>query len=287
MNTLAVPRYKLAIPQAEDIDYSDVEEICAYQLLLTKMFEREGGFAYPAVANAATREIARQGRVWLKEVAALIQRILSGAPAPSGLSLGSIPALIDSYDIFHRITYGKPCYRYLREVKLKTADRWLGGDKTISRTDVVLMLLSEADRDISTLDERFYKYAISVMGEWIEELIANGRFVDVQMPECYKRLAYLLRQDLFVYLNSKEQAKAKAQWIEEYTLSEARLGELDTRDLRSYLNFARAASAFHSPIFEDYIERHHALLATLSSRPDLHPYHRQTLDLTLATCHPA
>jgi len=269
---------------ATDIDYTDVDAICGYQLLLCKIFEREGGFGFPAVTNATIREVQNQGKVWLKEVKFLIAYILSSpvkAQTAPNVTLAAIPDLLDSYDFFYRICNGAPCFDYLREVKLKTADRWLKGDKAISDTDVALLLLSETDRDISTLEKRFYSYAISVMGKWIEELTENGRFINARVPEAYKRLAYLLRRDLFVYLTGKEQPKIKARWIKEYQLTDDRLDLLATKDLCSYITFTNAMSYMGNPVFEDHIARYVHLLYKLVSRPDIHPYYRQGIEIDL------
>ncbi len=56
------------IPTAFGIDYGNVDEVCGYQLLLCKIFERVGGFNHPQVSNATIREVQREGRIWLSEV---------------------------------------------------------------------------------------------------------------------------------------------------------------------------------------------------------------------------
>ncbi len=270
----------LHIPDARTIDYTNVDEICGYQLLLCKIFEREGGFDLPRKTNAAIIGVQAQGQIWLKHVKTIIDSLQSSAVTSSAITLASIPRLLASYDMFYRICNGSPCFDYLRDVKLKTADKWLKGNKTISNTDVILLLLSEADRDIRTLDKRFYTYAISAVGEWIEELSCNGKFIDTQLPEAYRRLAYLLRQDLFVYLDSKEQPKIKARWIKEYTLSDAQLGDLATSDLWSYLAFANTASNLRSNMSDNKLS-YEQIITKLASRPDIHPYYRQGIQLDL------
>lgn len=274
------------IPSAGDVDYTNADAICGYQLLLCKVFERAGGFEFPDTANGTIREVRQQGQLWLKEVKSLITDILSATTetqSASPVTLAAIPELLDSYDFFYRICTGGPCFDYLRQVKLKTADRWLKGDRTISDTDVVLLLLSETDRDIHTLEKRVYSYAFRVMGKWIDELSRNGRFINTRLPEAYKRLSYLLRRDLFAYLNSKDQSGIKARWIKEYTLADDQLDRLATKDLRSYIVFSNTVTCMLHPAFDGHITRHIHLYSKLASRPDLHPYYRQgiVLDLSL------
>jgi len=267
------------IVPATDIDYSNVDEICGYQLLLCRMFEKARGFRYPPVTNVTIREVRREGRIWLREVRFLISDILNGKQR----DLASITELIPAYDLFYRVCNGAPCYDYLREVKLRTADRWLRGDKSISNTDVVLLLLSETCRDIRTLEKRYSGYVLGVYGKWIDELVRYGRFIDIPMAEAYKRLIYMLKDDLFAYFGSKEKQDAvKTVWTKEYILDDHT--KLDTRTLFRYIGFILTADCrgycnsgeeeLYCHLWSDYI-----------SRPDVNPFFRQAVELDLA-CHP-
>lgn len=267
------------------VDYTNPDEVCAYQVLLTRLYEQEGGFSSPSVANSATREIRQQGSVWLREARFLIRDILD-APFPSTSSalhspLSAIPGLLSSYDILHRICNATPCGDFLREVKLKTTDLWLHGNKSISKTDVVLMLLSETDRDIHNLDKRFAQYALTILEKWIEELSVHGRFADIPLSEAYRRLAYLLNRDLFVYLGRTSQYKVKKQWAQNYTLSAEQLNDLDTDTLQDYIVFANAESHIGQLSIEEQDTRYLRFLTLLSSRPDLHPFLRKAIEIEL------
>lgn len=54
---------KQNIISAADIDYSNIKEICGYQLLMCKIYELEGGLIYPARRNSTIREVEAQGRI--------------------------------------------------------------------------------------------------------------------------------------------------------------------------------------------------------------------------------
>ncbi len=284
----------VALPAADRIDYNNVDEVCAYQLLLCKIYEREGGFSSPAANTPAIRELCRQGLIWLREVNRLIDAILSADPAAraAGLpTLAAIPGLLASYDLLYRITNGQPCFDYLRQIKLLTADRWLKRDHTISRSEVALMLLSEVDRDIRTLDPRYTDYAMSLMDTWIDQLTRRGRLLDLTPSETYRCLSYLLRQDLFAYFGTKDQPVVKTQWIKRHLLTSDQLDALDLPTLWSYLTFVDTASRLH--LHSAGISSSAALRAALRSRhlrhPDLHSLSRQalTLDLSQPTPSPA
>ena len=62
----------ITVPCAADVDYTNVEEICGYQILLSKIFEESGGFVWPQVVNPIIIEVQRQGAYWLKEVRQII-----------------------------------------------------------------------------------------------------------------------------------------------------------------------------------------------------------------------
>ncbi|MCM1296092.1 MAG: hypothetical protein NC311_11170 [Muribaculaceae bacterium] len=197
-------------------------------------------------------------------------------------NLKDIPRLLSGYDMMHRIAHGFPCHDYLREVKCKTADRWLKGDKSISRTDVVLLLLSETDRDIRTLEKRYAEYSIKVMSSWVDELIKYGTFTDTPLSETYHRLSYLLGTNLFVYLGSKEEAKAKSQWVKSHLLTETQLDELDTATLWDYAHFIDSIPFRTHTQYERNSALYKHILSKIALRHDTHPYAAKAIELALA-----
>lgn len=265
---------------ANSIDYRKVNEVCAYRSLLCKIYECEGGFNIPAKSTPTTREISRQSLVWLREVKSFIESILRGSTTYA--NLGDIPRLLQSYDFFYRIGHGKPCYDYMREVKLGTADRWAKGDRSISQTGVALLLLSEIDRNTRGIEERYVRFAINEMSSWIDELIKYGKFMDASSAETYRRLSYLLNADLFVYLNRKDEAKAKTQWISTHTLTEEQIEAADTDTLWAYADFIASIPFISQAGFERNDSIYVQILSTISSRHDTHPYFVKAIELTQA-----
>ena len=264
---------------ANSINYCNVEEVCAYRSLLCKIYECEGGFNVPAKITPTTRVIKRESIVWLREVSALIESILKGDA--TCVSLCEIPRLLQAYDFMHRIGYNRPCFDYLREVKLKTVDRWLKGDKSISQTDVALLLLSETDRNIRNIEDRYAKFAINVMSSWLDELTENGKFKDITLSETYKRLSYLLNHDLFAFLTRKDEAKAKAQWVNTYTMTEEQLDAADTDTLWTYAGFIDSIPFSNTEEYECNTSMYMHILTKIASRPDTHPYLAKAIELTM------
>lgn len=265
------------IPPVSEVDFSNVDAISGYQLLLCTIFEREGGFQLPLVMNQSIREVQTQGLIWLSKTKALIDNILSG----KCLQLSAIPTLLDSYDVLFRVCNGKDESDYIRTIRLTTVDRWLKGNSSISRTDIVLELLKEVNRDNRTLDNKYSLYALKISGEWIDELARLGRFKDIPLTEAYRRLTSLLCDDLFAYLGSNGQIEHKNRWIKAYTLTETELTSLDTPTLQAYINFAQAAAFFKGQSLQFREDQYRRLISILTSHPDFHHYHRQALSFPL------
>ncbi len=243
----------------------------------------QGGLDYPPADNAAVRDIRRQALIWLREVKTLFEAILTPPDVVAGCAPGlwAVPDLIEAYDIMHRMACGTPCHEYLRKLKLATADRWTRGDRTISATDVALLLLTETDRDIRSIPQRYSGFALDECASWVEELIGRGRFTGIPLQEVYARLTYLIDADLCIYFGDKEkQDKAKARWVKDYFLEDH--SGLDTPTLMRYVTFILTASrrglcvagpedGLYRRMWTDYI-----------SRPDVHPMFRQAMQLALA-----
>lgn len=208
MTTPSIP--DITLPQAISIDYTDLNAICRYQQQLCTLYGQCGGFQSPAPSGRAIRSLLAEGSIWLDNVRSLISGILRSESSP--LTLAAIPDLLDSYDLLHRICNGQPCYDYLRQVRLTAVQQWLKGDRSISQTDVVLMIAREADRDIRHLEPRYSHYLFQVLQQWIDELNRYGRFRSLPIREAARRLRYLLDHDLFAYLGSRQQA-IKHRWL--------------------------------------------------------------------------
>lgn len=263
---------------ANRIDYRNVDEICAYRSLLCKIYECEGGFNIPAKSTSTTREICRQSIVWLREVKTLMETILRGTATCANLS--NIPHLLESYDFFYRIGNGAPCYDYLREIKLRAADRWIKGDRSISQTGIVVLLLSEIGRNIRGIEERYVKFAIDVMSSWVYSLIEYGQFSGISLTETYRRLSYLLNTDLFAFLSKKNESKIKTQWIDTHTLTEEQINLADTEALWAYADFVGSIPFSSQEEYERNNSKYMHILSILALRSDVHPYLVKAIELT-------
>lgn len=267
------------ITQATDIDYSDVDEICGYQMLALRMFERDGGFSHPYKTNATIRAVQAQGLIWLKSVRNVIDGIVSGTS--TALTLAAIPKLLSSYELFYRICHGAPANEYVRSVRLQTANRWAKGDKSIPETYLVLELMREIDRDNLTLDNRYSMFAIGAFDDWIKELCHYGRFSGIPQAEAYARLRYMISRNLFAFMDSKTEEVEKKRWITNNTLTDNELDALDANTLEQYTGFALSA-AMHNKQPDEHEDLSIRLLTRLAARPTLHPYHSEAIALDLS-----
>ncbi len=277
-------------PSAATLDYSDVEEICGYQLLLCKLYEQAGGFDYDHKRTPWIVELREQARIWLCHVRPLIDSRLNH------IADNAIPRLLSSYDLLYRVCNGAPDFDYIRKARLRLADRWAKGDKSITATEVVLELLKEVNRDNVTLDRRYSMFAISTRGKWIRQFqrcqcppipkstnppIPNPPIPNLPIHQLYSRLACIIRDDLSVYLGTGDQHRYKREWINAYTLTDDEIDGLDTPALRSYIGFAQSAAYYLRLPLDDIDAQYVRLLTKLSLRPDIHPYCRAALELDL------
>ncbi len=280
------------IPDAFCVDYKNVDDVCVYQLLLCKIFEREGGLNLPETSNAITRQVKKQGQVWLREVEFLLHALLDDDPMKAHNAGGEnisdlsvIPDLIHSYDFFYRVSNGTPCYDYIREIKLKTLQCWLGGNKTISLDELVLLLLSDIRHDIHKFENKYIDFALKTQSLWIEELIEFSAFKGTSTFETYRRLTSILQQDLFAYVNKHEEQKLKTQWTKKYLLSDNDIDCLSTKDLQAYIEFSNAAlrqGCYPGKTYGDFDDEYTRLISLLASRSDLSHYTHAALRLELA-----
>lgn len=275
---------KQNIISAADIDYSNIQEICGYQLLMCKIYEREGGLYYPARRNATIREVEAQGRIWLGKVKGILDDIVSGKSTT--FTLAAIPKLLNAYDFYYRICNGESANDYIRGIRLSTAGLWAKGDKSISETDLVLELLKEVKRDNRTLDRKYSMFALGVLGDWVKELISYREFRNIPKAEAYARLNYIIDDDLFAYLSNEEELSAKARWISTYTLTETELDTLDAETLWAYIGFAQSALFFNRK-FDEYEDQYVRLLSKLAATENSHPFLSQAIKIDFAKYHTA
>ncbi len=228
MNTI---HENLPLCAASDVDYTDIGAVLAYHTRWCSLYERAGGFSYPHVATPAIRRLEAEGIIWLERVGERLE----------SCPLSEVARLLPAYDLLYRVCHGRRATGFLREAKLKAVDRWLKDGDGMSRTEIVRMLDEEIERDINGLEQRYVDYCLSVKNEWIEELMAFGRFVDTPSVEAYQRLESVITTDLTAYFGRAEkQEEAKRRWAEAYMLPDT--AGLDSTILPYYLRFTRAAS---------------------------------------------
>ena len=266
------------IVSANDINYGNADEICGYQMLLSKMFEHAGGFDIPRKTNAISREIQSQGLIWLRNVKMIMKGILSSSNTTK-LTLKAMPRLIESYYFLYRICNGTRCLDYIREVRFKTIDSFAKGNKDISQTAVILMLNEEISRNITSTPQRYFDYIGRITAKWVNELIDSGKLSDMSIEDVYLTLGFLLEQDLSAYGITKED---KFKWIERYSLSVDEIDALDMTTLRSYMSFAQCAMHARYASMEEGDHLYSLYISKIASRPDTNKFVREAIRMELA-----
>lgn len=270
------------IPPAGEVDFANASEICGYQHLICRLFDLAGGYDVPLKSNPAIREIELQSCLWTDKVKTLIDSLISGIRV-LGMTIGDIPRLTSSYGAMHQIGYGFPCTDYIRQISITIADLWAKGNRNVTETDVVLGLAREANRDIGAMDKKYAHFAYSAIDRWIDQLSQRSVGSKIPFGERYARLAYLLNDNLYAYLGTIGQAKAKRQWIIDYSLSESQLNKLSASDLQHYIYFVNAASTTSpSGALITYSE-YKNILAKLIAHSNTDRYTSQAAEIDIAT----
>ncbi len=264
----------IGIPSAKDIDYANADEICGYHMLLSKIFEKAGGFGTGPLSEKEIAMVRREGVVWLRATKQLMADILSADVATP--KLGDLPRILASYDLIHRICHGAPCFPFIREITFRAADRWSGGDKSMSGHQLALMLLKEIRRDIRGIPQRYTDFALAMLDTWVSQLRQNGTLCDITPEETYQVLSALLWQDLSAHDVTRAD---KLRWIETHTLTPDRTARLDASTLLAYADFTQKAAPLLGKSLPDQDAHYATLLALLAAHPTTHPYLRQAIAL--------
>lgn len=276
------------IPFAKDIDYTNVDEICGYQMLLCKIFEKAGGFNVGIASNKEIIMVRREGMIWLRDVKSIINNILSApipeasaipASSPHTPNLKDVPRLLASYDFFYRVCHRGPCFTFVRDTTIKTVDRWTNGDRSISKARVALLMLKEINRDIRAIPQRYVDFGMRVLESWINELRRYGRLQDLSQEDSYLVISFLLWYDLYVFGVSKDE---RIKWIETYTLSVCEIENLDERTLWAYMDFDQRISILMRKSIEEQDERYTRFISKIAIHPDTNRFLREAIELDLA-----
>lgn len=274
----------LNIPLAESVDYANADEICGYQLLLCKMFEQAGGLNIPTASNKETSAIRREGLTWLRNVKGIIENLFLSPITPDSscvkIILGDIPDILGSYEFFYYVCHGRLCSDFIKDIRFKTANRWLDGDKSITEAQVALMLRKEINRDIRKIEQRYLDFSGSVMTSWITYLRIYGNLKDMTCLDAYRVLDFLLRDDLFAFGVNKED---KLKWLKAYTLSESEIDRLNLDNLWAYMRFNQASAFLVGKKISEQGEQYTRFLSKILAHPDTNRFVREAIELELAT----
>ena len=274
-------QHKMDIPSASAVNYHDADEVCGYQLLLCKIFEREGGLNYPPTTNRLTAAIKREGKIWLREVKKSVAELFA-SPITSedfGIGLEDIPRILESYDFFYRICHGAACNEFIRDIGLKSANRYVKGDKSITQAQVALMLLKGMERNILTMEDRYLTFSVKEMECWVNDLERTGKIAHVSENDSYDILNYLLIQDLFAFGIKRD---VKLRWIKSYTLSDEVLDSLETKTFLRYIRFNQASEFIAGKSLEEKEAHYISLFSRIAGREDINPFLKEVLAIDLA-----
>lgn len=262
----------LVIPNATDLDYNNAEEVYAYHLLLGKYFERYGALDSPRANTPVVRMLDRQADYWLQEV----ERLLCEAPVKQ------IPELIDAYRFISIASRRRNATEFCNKVRTDTVNRWLKGDRSLTSAQIVCLLWQMIISNPNKADRRYMDYCLTSLTSWVNELRRFGRFRNLPLCEAYRRLDFILRQDLFAFIpgGKQEEKRVKTLWAKSHMVKD--LTSLDTPTLLAYIPFERTLVYQELHPMESIEASYERLWSELATRPDLHPLYRKAIEIDLS-----
>lgn len=269
-------------PRATTVDYTDPAEAYAYHALWSALYRDS------RVDTAGLRILRSQARIWLRDTATLLM------VAP----LKTVALLLEPYAMTYEACNGFTPTDFLADVAGGAVNRWLAGDRSVTPTDIVLIIWTVLSRQSRALPRRFAEYAYSVTDRWITDLEDYGTFRDIDSSttavrtgisgaisdtgrgeaETYRRLTHLLTRDLFAYATpGRSQSEMKQDWLGTHLLSD--LPSSTTATLLAYHTLLATAMTVEASEIRSLRGQLHAVEQELQTRPDLHPLLRMRMQL--------
>lgn len=248
------------------VDFMDPEAVDGFAALTVATADRVGMFTSDVASGQSVRDICLSAKDWIYGVEENINLMTSDDRLK----------LLDSYDWMHRIAYRSPApVKFLNNHILSAFDARIHGDRTV---DEFRLFHSIGDALNRRHDEAYFdkplKWYSMTLGDWTA-WAEEGRLNRLPLHSEICVTSELLGSDLFSFVPRQQDFKSAIakRLLAKLTATDVIEG-LDTPTLLSLfpLNHALLAAGItsgRSAINEPHL-RH-----ILSTRPDLHPFHRE------------
>lgn len=247
----------------------DTKSLKSYSHYLIMKAQLSGNLCFDGhIPSQEERQIAEQCR-------RVCERI---SQAIDFCKVSDVPELLDYYDMAYRI--GNKCLpdsTLIKKQKQRVFKAWKEGDQEIAESAIYGMLLPEIRFSKETADKNYSAAINSIKGKWINTLKEYGRFPKTTTYENYRRLSYMMRENLDRELDINAE-RAKHKWYELNKIDDLTI--VSSLILIAYRRFA--TSLFPTVLdYDSQIAIDNRLLRELSTREDLVPYDREAFRMAM------
>lgn len=206
------------------VDFSNVEEIESYAGMVFACADRAGMFmsATPLRSKEAMT-VSVAARNWLDAVKTAIDT----------MTAGDALALIDSYDMMHRIAYCRQSPRQFTDrYKLQAFDARIHGDKSVDQ----YILFRAIDAEIKRQNKQFFGKPLQwyslTLDSWYNEFKSGRSARPLSVYDTLQRVTILLQSDLRIF-ESRNEAAYKQLLFENHRHYLDKITAYDFRTLRA------------------------------------------------------
>ncbi len=248
---------------------SNVNEIVSYAHWLIMRGQIAGNLCFDGhLASDEEREIAFR----CKTLCASLEKKLQTCRE------ADIADLLGCYGMLVRLGYNRiPDAAFVEKHRRRFFNAWRRGDRDIDESEIFGMIATDAKYHPKKIGNEGVNAYRSILEHWTTTLNKYGYFPDTTTYENYRRLAFIMRENIDSYLNGNSD-EAKHNWYEQNKVE-------DFSTLGSYIlcSFRRFANALYPDVldYENQVELDNRILSELVTRTDLNHYERQTFLLTL------
>lgn len=189
-----------------------------------------------------------------------------------------IPELLECYNIIYRIGYKRlPDLNFIDRCSAQVFNAWKNGNREIDESIIfgIVYPLVEYMPEKAPID--YLEAFKSLKNKWLTTLQLHYYFPDATKAENYRRLAIIMRLDLYKDTQAVSEAD-KRRWCDRNQLSD--FSGIGTNILRSYRSFISSLYPGFME-FDEQLALDNRILLELSSRPELHPHDSQAFALAL------
>lgn len=258
------------LPDISQVDFTCAADIEGSASLIFTLANRLQIFL-PAASHAGEKaELRRQAKTWVSNV----ERHLGS------LTMGDSLTTLDYYDLIHRIAFNAPADSgYLNRHKLNAFDSYMRGDTTVNAYTLQHTVAQEIRRRNSAFFGRPLRWESVCLDRWHKQFPGGCSITPLNDYDTLQRVTLLLSADLWAF-ETRNEAAYKRRLFDSHTRYLSLTDTMDTPTLSALNRFLSAGAPYLTS--SDFLASEATIARSLLTHPDLNPYTRAALTLSLS-----